>query len=74
MIETLPMLSSDPSRRAKNVARCHDRLAARRRRIEARQRPAKSRAIAAEPLLATGLCVAYLIAMAGDLLAIVAQR
>ena len=74
MIEDLPRLTPDASRRAKTIARCHDRLAARRRKIEARNRPSGARALGAERLLVGGLCVAYLIAMAGDLLAIAARR
>jgi len=74
MIETLPLLTSDASRRAKTIARCHDRLAAQRRKVEARNRASGARALGAERLLAAGFCVAYLIAMAGDLLAIAARR
>ena len=74
MIENLPLLTPDASRRAKTIARCHNRLAARRRKIEARSRPSSARTLAAERLLAAGFCVAYLIAMAGDLLAIAARR
>jgi hypothetical protein len=74
MIENLPLLTPDASRRARTVARCHDRLAARRRRIEARNRAPKTRAPSTERLLVAGFCVAYLIAMAGDLLAIAAWR
>jgi hypothetical protein len=74
MIENLPLLRPEASRHAKTVARCHERLAARRRKIEGRERSAKSGAVAAERLLATGVCVLYLIAMAGDLIWIAAQR
>ncbi len=74
MIETLSLLTSDASRSAKTIARCHDRLAARRRKIEARNRPSGARVLSAERLLVAGFCVAYLIAMAGDLLAIAARR
>jgi hypothetical protein len=74
MIENLPRLTPDASRSAKTIARCHDRLAARRRKIEARNRPSAARAHGVERLLVAGFCVAYLIAMAGDLLAIAARR
>jgi hypothetical protein len=82
MIENLPLLTPDTSRGAKTIARCHHRLAARRRRrverdktkIEKRNRQPSPRALGAERLLVTGFCVAYLIAMAGDLLAIAARR
>ena len=55
MIETLPLLTSDASRSAKTIARCHDRLAARRRKIEARNRPSGARALGAERLLVARL-------------------
>ena len=66
MIENLPLLAPDPSRRANTIARCHDRLTARRRKIEARNRAPK-RAFGAERLLVAGFCLAYLIAMAAAL-------
>ena len=74
MIENLPRLTPDASRSAKTLSRCHDRLAARRRKIESRNRPSGARAFGPERLLAAGFCVAYLIAMAGDLLAIATRR
>ena len=74
MIENLPLLTPDASRRAKTIARCHDRLAARRRNIEARSRQSGARAVAAERLVVVAFCFAYLMAMAGDLLALAAQR
>ena len=49
-------------------------MAARRRTLEARHRQPNPRALGTERLLVAGFCVAYLIAMAGDLLAIAAQR
>jgi hypothetical protein len=74
MIENLPLLTPDASRSAKTVARCHDRLAARRRTIAARNRASNRGALGAERLLVAGFCVAYLIVMAGDLLALAVQR
>jgi hypothetical protein len=75
MIESLPLVEPDASRSARTIARCHARLSARRRTIEARRsRAPKPRALGAERLLVTGFCLAYLIAMAGDLLAIAARR
>jgi len=74
MIENLPLVTPDASRGARTIARCHDRLAARRRKIEVRHRAPNSRAPGAERLLVACFCVAYLIAMAGDLLAIAARR
>ena len=81
MIEDLPLLAPNASRTAKTIARCHDRLAAQRRRRaerdqannEARNRQPGARA-RAERLLVAGFCVAYLIAMAGDLLTLAARR
>jgi len=82
MIENLPLLTPNASRSATTIARCHDRLAARRRRraerdkanIAARNRPSVARAPGTERLLVVGFCCAYLIAMAGDLLTIATQR
>ena len=74
MIENLPLVVPDASRSARTIARCHDRLAARRRTIEVRNRALKPRTFGAERLLVAGFCLAYLIAMAGDLFAIAAQR
>ena len=74
MIDNLPLLTPDASRSAKTIARCHDRLAARRRKIEARSRASGARAFGVERLLVAGFCVAYFIAMAGDLLALAAKR
>ena len=56
------------------MARCHDRLAARRRTIEALNQPPRMRAFTAERWLVAGVCVVYLLAMAGDLLAVAAMR
>jgi hypothetical protein len=72
MIENVPLLMPDPSRSANTVARCHDRLAARRRQIEARNRPPGPRFVAVERLLLAGLCLAYLVSMAGNVLSIAA--
>lgn len=73
MIEHLPRLTPDASRSARTMARCHDRLAARRRKTEARNRPS-ARALTAEGVLVAGFCFVYLLAMAGDLLALAAMR
>ena len=74
MIEDLPRITPDASRRARTIARCHDRLGAHRRRIEARSQPRSPRTLAGERLLVVGVCVAYLIAMAADIVAIAAAR
>ena len=74
MIEHLPLVTPDASRSARTIARCHDRLAARRRKIEVRNRAPNPRSLGADRLLVVCFCVAYLIAMAGDLLAIAERR
>jgi len=74
MIEDLPLVTPDASRSARTIARCHDRLAARRRKMAARSQVPNPRGLGAERLLVACFCVAYLIAMAGDLLAIATQR
>jgi hypothetical protein len=71
MIENLPLLTPDASRAAATMARCHDTLAARRRRIEARTGP-NPKIVATERLFVAGLCLAYLVSMAGNVLRIVA--
>jgi hypothetical protein len=71
MIDDLPLLTPDASRRAGTLARCHDRLATRRRKIEARNRPSNPKVMAAEFVVATGLCVVYLISMAGNVLRLI---
>lgn len=70
MIENLPRLAPDTSRGATTMAKCHDRLAVRRRRIVARNRQGRETGVA-ERLLLAGLCVVYLVSMAGDVLSIV---
>ena len=74
MIEQLPLLRADASRSARTIERCHERLAARRRKIEARSRAAAARALGAERLFVVGCCVVYLMAMAADIIGIAAQR
>jgi hypothetical protein len=56
------------------MARCHDMLAARRRRFESRNRRPRSRFVTAERLLLAGVCVVYLMSMASDLLTIATSR
>jgi hypothetical protein len=82
MIERLPNLTPDASRSARTIVRCQDRLAGHRRRrerrdranIAARHRAAKPRTSGAELVLVGGFCIAYLIAMAGDLFAIATRH
>jgi len=72
MIENLPLLTPDASRGTRTMSRCHDRLAARRRKLEARNRPSTRRAgITVEHLLLAGVCVVCLVSMAGNVLSIV---
>ncbi len=74
MIDNLPPLTPDSSRSASTVARCHHRLAARRRQMAARERRPNPRALGPGRVLVAGFCLAYLLAMAGDLLTIAARR
>lgn len=54
------------------MARCHHRLAARRRRLEVRDRRSSRRTlITLEHLLLAGVCVVCLVSMAGNVLSIV---
>jgi hypothetical protein len=70
----LTPLTPDAARRARTLARCHDRLAARRAAIEARDRRPSPKTVAAERLVLAGLCVAYLISMAGTVLQVIGLR
>jgi hypothetical protein len=72
MIENLPLLTPDDARGARTMSRCHNRLAARRRKADARNRPPNRRAaITVEHLLLAGVCVVCLVSMAGNVLSIV---
>jgi hypothetical protein len=73
MTETLPRLAPDSSRGDRTRARCHVKLAARRQRLEARNGPPSRKTVAAERLLLAGVCLVYLISMAGNVLRIVAR-
>jgi len=74
MIEKLTAIAPDAARSARTMARCHDRLAAHRRRIEARHRRRNPRTYLIERYVVFGLCAAYLIAMAGELAVLAAMR
>ena len=74
MIHDLPLLAPDAARGAETRTRCHHRLAARRQRLEWRNRPAEPAAIVAERLLFAGVCMVYLISMAGNLLRMIGPR
>ena len=65
MIENLPLLTPDAARADRTLARCHESLASRRRRVEAAS--VQPRSFLIERALVAGVCVVYLIAMAGDL-------
>lgn len=64
MIEQLPPLTPDAIRRAKVVARCHQRLAQQRRRLEQRKRGSLERNVLA------ALAVLYFVAVAGQALSV----
>jgi hypothetical protein len=59
MIETLPLLTPDAQRGERTIARCHERLARRRQRLEAARR-GHTRYLAIERALVVGFCVLYL--------------
>ena len=73
MIENLPVLAPGAERGARTVLRCHERLAARRRKVESRTRQRRRRTAATvEHLLLASVCAAYLVAMAVNVLSIAA--
>lgn len=67
MTEQLPHLTPGAARAARTLARCHDKLAAQRARIEARNRPADPNTLATERLFLIGACAVYLVSMAGNI-------
>jgi len=71
MIENLPVLAPDADHGARTVSRCHERLAARRRKVESRtRRPRQRTAATVEHLVLASICAAYLVAMAVNVLSI----
>jgi hypothetical protein len=65
MIETLPLLTPEARRGARTIARCHQRLARRRRHVEGTtRRAAHARYLAFERALVGAFCVIYLTGMA----------
>jgi len=73
MIEHLPVLAPDAARCASTVMRCHERLAARRRKVQSRtRRPQRRAPVTVEHLLLASVCAAYLVAMAVNVLSIAA--
>ncbi len=74
MIETLPLLTPDPERGERTLARCHQRLARRRQKLEADGNRADSRYLAVERVVVCGLCVVYISAVAFAAIQILAGR
>ena len=74
MIDDLPFLAPDAARGARTKARCHHRLATRRHRTESRTERANPKTVVAERLLFAGVCVGYLVAMAGNVLRLFGPR
>ena len=64
MIETLPLLTPDPQRTTRILARCHERLAHRHKRAQAAARRTRSRYLAVERALFGCLCVMYIAGVA----------
>lgn len=60
MIETLPLLTPDPQRSARTIARCHDRLARRKRLAPVTGAKPNRRYDAVECALMGIFCVFYL--------------
>ena len=60
MIETLPLLTPNAQRGERTIARCHERLARRRKRLEAAATRTSARYLAVERVLIGGFCVIYL--------------
>jgi hypothetical protein len=73
MMETLPRLAPDSSRGERTRARCHVKLAVRRPRPEALNRPPSPKNVVVERFLLAGVCLVYLVSMAGNVLRIVAR-
>lgn len=73
MSEELPLIRPNDGRGAQTIARCHDRLAAHRRKLEQDARK-PTRAVVAERFVLVGVCAAYLVSMAGDLIKVISPR
>lgn len=69
MNDTLPVLTPNQARTDRTLARCHDALARRRRRVEARAH-LRSKSYLFERIVVAGVSVVYLIAVAGDILSV----
>jgi hypothetical protein len=60
MIEPLPILTPNAQRGRRTIARCHDRLARRRKRLGHADGDGNTTYLAVERALIGGLCVIYL--------------
>ena len=60
MIETLPLLTPDGQRSARTLARCHERLARRRKRLPSADKPARTTYLVVERALIIAFCVIYM--------------
>ena len=60
MIETLPRLTPDRERSARTLARCHKRLARRRKRLPSADTRANATYLAVERALLIAFCVIYM--------------
>ena len=60
MIQTLPPLTPNAQRGQRTAARCHDRLARRRKRLERADGGGNRTYLAVERVLIGGLCVIYI--------------
>ena len=72
MIDNLPVLAPDAARSACTMSRCHERLAARRRKGHRRNCHPHRADLAVDHLLLASACAAYLVAMAINVLSIAA--
>ena len=68
MIEQLSPLTPDPERARRLSARCHQRLAQQRRRVEDAATPVSPAILMAERAIVGGLCAVYLSAVVFDVL------
>jgi len=60
MIETLPLLTPDYQRGARTLARCHERLARRRKRLPSAVKRANTTFAIVERALIIAFCVIYM--------------
>jgi hypothetical protein len=64
MIQTLPHLTPNAQRGQRTIARCHQQLARRRKRMGPAARGGNTTYLAVERALVGGLCVIYISAVA----------